>query len=862
MHAPSEAASTSWSLPLLLRSGIAARLQPITRGVPFPRGLLTDPNAVSLTDETGREIALQTQTLARWPDGSVRWLLLDFLIKEIATGEHRWTLRPGVAKGAAVQTAVSVRDALDAVLVACGAVEFRLWRPAFSLEAKGTSEGSTWEAGFGFRSPMPLASDFIDAIAIEEAGPVRATVRLEGSLVQQCCSYVARLSFFGTTGLVRLCLTVRNGRRASHRRGLWDLGGRGAARFRALVLNGLLPEAARISWAAEPRQPASVAHGDRFELYQDSSGGDNWQSRNHCNRKGHVPCSFRGYRVRQGGEETFGQRANPVVSLICEKVALTIALPEFWQQFPKALEIEGRRLTLGLFPEQFNDSYELQGGEQKTHTVWLHFGPPGEAEELPLAWVHNPVSVSLPAEWYAACGLLPGLASGAEADTLHTLLNEAVAGPNSFFARREIIDEYGWRNYGEVYADHENAHYTGPQPIVSHYNNQYDVVCGMLLQYFRTGDQRWWELADPLARHVIDIDIYHTRLDRAAYSGGLFWHTDHYKDAATSTHRAYSKANAIPGQPYGGGPSCEHNYTTGLLYYHYLTGDPLAREAVLELAEWVLRMDDGSRNVLGLVDDGPTGLASATREPTYHGPGRGAGNSVNALLDAWLLTGQRHYLEYAERLIRRCIHPADNVAARDLLDIENRWSYTVFLSVLSRYLDLKAEAGEQDFMAAYARASLLHYAGWMEEHERPYFDQPDKLEFPTETWAAQELRKANVLRLAARHADEPLRSRLLRRGEEFAERAWSDLLRFESRTAARPLAIMMREGPVDLCLRRHPPEPAPRPKEDHPFGQPEVFVSQRQRTKGQLRSLGGLVRMGLCLLSPRRWKRYLTRYRR
>ena len=194
-------------------------------------------------------------------------------------------------------------------------------------------------------------------------------------------------------------------------------------------------------------------------------------------------------------------------------------------------------------------------------------------------------------------------------EKLDALLNEAVDGPNSLFARREIIDEYGWRNYGEVYADHENAHSSGPKPIISHYNNQYDVIYGMLLQFFRSGDPRWWDLADPLARHVIDIDVYHTKRDKAAYSGGLFWHTDHYRDAATCTHRAYSKANVPLGRPYGGGPSCEHNYTTGLLYYHYLTGDPLAREAVLELAGWVLRMDDGTRNILGLVDDGPTGLA-------------------------------------------------------------------------------------------------------------------------------------------------------------------------------------------------------------------------------------------------------------
>src|SRR5262249_39984912 len=161
-------------------------------------------------------------------------------------------------------------------------------------------------------------------------------------------------------------------------------------------------------------------------------------------------------------------------------------------------------------------------------------------------------------------------------------------------------------------------------------------------------------------------------------------------------------------------------------------------------------------------------LASATFVPDYQGPGRGCGNSINALLDAWTLTGTRAYLEYAETLLRRCIHPADDVAARDLLNVELRWSYTVFLSLVAKSLRLKPEGDELDSAYAYARASLLHYARWMADNEIPYFDQAEKLEFPTEAWAAQELRKANVLRLAAEHADEPLRGRLRRRGDELA----------------------------------------------------------------------------------------------
>ena len=73
---------------------------------------------------------------------------------------------------------------------------------------------------------------------------------------------------------------------------------------------------------------------------------------------------------------------------------------------------------------------------------------------------------------------------------------------------------------------------------------------------------------DDLARHVIDIDIYHTDKDRDEFNGGLFWHTNHYLDAATSTHRTHSREHQkIKPGGCGGGPGLEHLYTTGLLYH-------------------------------------------------------------------------------------------------------------------------------------------------------------------------------------------------------------------------------------------------------------------------------------------------------
>jgi hypothetical protein len=536
---------------------------------------------------------------------------------------------------------------------------------------------------------------------------------------------------------------------------------------------------------------------------------------------------------------------------------VAIAIPDFWQQFPKAVEIDGRAIRIELFPRQWADLHELQGGERKTHTVWLQFGSEEDCLAPDLDFLFRPAWMCPTPQWLASAGVLPQLGQGSKGLTnLDSLLSEAIEGEHGVFANRELVDEYGWRSYGDLLADHEQERYVGPGQLISHHNNQFDPLFGFVLHYLRTGSYRLFELADALARHVSDIDIYHTQEDRAAYNGGLFWFTDHFLHAATSTHRTFSRANAQLGHDYGGGPGTSHLFTTGLLYHYFLTGNPDSAAAVLELADWVIAMDDGRNTVLGLVDDGPTGLATATGDRNYHGPGRGAGNSVNALLDAWCLSRERRYLKYAEVVIRRVIHPADDVAARDLLNVEKRWSYTVFLTSLAKYLDIKAEASELDESYSFARASLLHYAAWMAEFEQPYFDQAEKLEFPTEAWAAQEFRKANVFRHAARYASAPLRARLLQRGEQFADRAWADLMRFETRTRIRALSIVMTEGLWDSYFRSTRPRPAPEPAiSTADFGSPSMFVTQRQRVRQALKSPLGILGAVAAILNPWRWFR-------
>jgi hypothetical protein len=245
----------------------------------------------------------------------------------------------------------------------------------------------------------------------------------------------------------------------------------------------------------------------------------------------------------------------------------------------------------------------------------------------------------------------------------------------------------------------------------------------------------------------------------------------------------------------GGGPSAEHNYTTGLMLHYFLTGSDRSREAVIQLARWVTEMDDGAKSRFWWIERGDTGLASSTFSPDYHGPGRGAGNSINALLDAHRLTGESRYLTKADQLVARCIHPADDPEALKLLDVESRWSYTVFLQVLGKYLEYRFEKGLIDSSYHYARAALCRYADWMADREEPYLNHPERLEFPTETWPAQDLRKAAVFEFAACHEpSSDKRELFLRRADEFVNYAISKLQAMPTRSLTRPVVLLLAYG--------------------------------------------------------------------
>ncbi len=807
--------------------------EPVCVSVPLCCGTLTSASDVSLLTSDRQLIPCQKKVLALWPDKSIKWLLLDFFVA-INAGEKITFLLENVDCDDEEYPALVINKAHSSkyqhstlsVNTGPGSLQLDSSKPALFEWFLDHGVGGN---ALSFPCEILLVDakgksikPIINTITERETGPLKSVVVVAGCFKSELpesfrLNFACELSLFaGKTALVAN-LTLHNPDAVLHPGGFWDLGDPASKYFRDFSLNILTTGENEIKFSCklEGEDFTSYVVKKSFEIYQESSGGENWKSKNHVNKDGDVPLTFRGYKVtKDDGEVGRGLRASPVVCLKTENgQAVACGIDKFWQNFPKAIKVNHSGISLKLFPENFPGGFELQGGEQKTHKLFFDFGATAEKLHSFSAWLNHPLTIFLEPEWYEETNVFNYFHTKPWSDdeSIDGWVSEAIDGTVGFLSQREVIDEYGWRNFGDIFANHEILEQLDPPgSLISHYNNQYDILYSSLIQFCRTQNQRWLELSTDLVTHLLDIDIYRTTSDRVEFNNGIFWHTNHFLDAATATHRANSREHLkIVDSNCGGGPSLEHNYVTGLSTYYYLTGSYLARDTVINIGELVLKRLHGSnifcenteKLLRGIVKRSRGVLCASEGLDSYdmhNGPGRGSGNSLSVLLDVYLLTNEEKYKLGAEKIIRACIHPKDNIESRELLNAEFRWTYTIFLQALIKYMDVKLLFNEKDKMFYYAQQCLELYANWMVENEYPFLDAPDKLDAPNyATRSAQELRKVNVLQFASYYSLSKINSEKYRiKAKFFFERTLNDLKKLPTRTAVRPMAVLMQNAGV------------------------------------------------------------------
>ncbi|KKL12549.1 hypothetical protein LCGC14_2534650, partial [marine sediment metagenome] len=429
-----------------LPSGGGAAL-PVWTGVALPPGAVKDTTSLRLCDSGGRSVGGQFDVLARWADGSARWVLVSWLAggapAEGAEGPaaERFVLTADAAGEApapapAPKLPASVMPDTHRYKVSTGALEFMLNRHGFAgltnvrldadapgkfpagdyvcREAQGTgivavdAEGIVHSSQFGR----------VDRVEVELSGPLHVCVAVHGDLrsrrsAEGLLNYCLRIHAFAGSTLIRAVLTVRNprptGRAEDGSRLVLGQSGSVLLRELAYVVRPRLPFGRRtVTLSSEPgKLHDRIPLTGPVSVYQDSSGGENWFHRTHVNRENVIPLSFRGYRVAYDGRTIdTGLRGQPWLEVADMRWAVGLAAPGFWQNFPKSLGADADgAIRLGLWPGEFADVHEIQGGEQKTHEFYLYFRHRRHGRgELPLLHARQVMPVCLQRPMVLASG--------------------------------------------------------------------------------------------------------------------------------------------------------------------------------------------------------------------------------------------------------------------------------------------------------------------------------------------------------------------------------------------------------------------------------------------------------------------------
>lgn len=499
---------------------------PVRAGVPFPSGAVKDARQIRVSAD-GKARPIQVTALSQWPDGSMRWALLDFSGR---AGENCQVGFRGDGSPVPPQ-GLRVQRTEDFAEIDTGAARLTVARDGLVKELRcrdGAAFGpasltlQVAEGSGGMATLRPLPAEKIE---MEDAGPLHAAVRLRGAMgaaggAASPFRYDVRIHAHAASSRVNMLLTLTH---AAPRKEPTDNVDPVLKVADASLQFALASPSKQVILATDGGTKA-LPGGARIDLSQ--------------------PDDLR-YVIRNGGQDAAeGTRAPGWLAAGGPDAWVVFGVRHFWQNHPKTLfaapDAVGVRLWAGSAP------FEWEGGLAKTHEIVLDF-----AAQAPAHYALDPLRTTLSPAW--ACGseavgaMLPRCREAVERFPYWELLRES--------SKRRWVRAMptGLRDFGDAYMG-------GPYKGKNAYSNlEYDVSFNFLLDFLKTGQPWLLEAAETQARHQADIDIEHAR--------GFAWK---HSPQHTTTRADFG-----------------HVFVRGLLLHYMLTGERRSLEAAREIGDWL-----------------------------------------------------------------------------------------------------------------------------------------------------------------------------------------------------------------------------------------------------------------------------------
>ena len=594
-------------------------LRPASGGIPLPEGTVADGVNFALHDENGNPVPCQSSVLARWKDRSARWVLLDFQAEPPANGTANFKLSWGKNVGnidpnSTIKISSQEKPSIETGAILLSPVKDALLRISNRIDLKfSLTDGDGRDC-----------NGIVESIEVQTKGKIRSTLLLKGAFHKPDGSRVfgfqMRASVFAGLSKVylepQILIDSQKGLMQNIQNLTFEVIPLGTVRSASIGGNP--------GWSGRPASPLRL-----FQVDDEN------------------------YRIE--GAEAKGSKAPGWGQIQDDVGTIAIALRDFWQQWPKSIEVDSGKLAIGLFPKfqkgtfshmkpwykyqyLFDDNhYRLRTGQAPRWQIWLDFSGDGDAlakfANAPLVPSAEPAAAISTGVWgYVAPAGSPGMA---EYDNWAENLFD-----NGYCNSIKVQRDYGQMNWGDWFG--ERGCNWG--------NHEYDTPKHILAQFARTGDPKYFYVGDTAARHTSEVDViqfvnddlkqhFYSDVGRdSAYpirpgmvhehcvghvSG--FYSVEKIRELYVSLGVGNSPKPYLCLDPYNLG----HIWTQGMVYDYFLTGDPWMKETVKKIGN----------NLADLVEQRKFNFATGSHV------GRVNGWTMLALAGAYELDFDERYLK-------------------------------------------------------------------------------------------------------------------------------------------------------------------------------------------------------------------------
>lgn len=620
-------------------------------GIPLPRGYAVTDARFVVTAGEDTPVEAEVKVTAFWPDGSVKWVLVRMQPDVAPLGTHRFELR--VSGGAESAGPPFATQDDGTIQVDTGALRFSVHRTQANLitdlSVKIDREWVSMVGGAELFVDVDrqdgettsrihfsgnAATEAFRAV-LEEASPTVAVIRIDGVHAtadgQTFAPYTVRLYAYKHDTRIRLYHTFifdGDGRR-DFIRGI-------GVRLQAVpetVVGYTLAEARGTGFATRYVEDPSLPAWRRGVLTQNSADA-------YTIKKAIDPTHNSKLRA------TAGTRSQGWGRLETAQGYVSAAVRNFWQEYPKAIEIDAadRSLT-AYFYSPYGDRLELQRysdlgyhalyeagaagpgtpatpfdedrfnatGISKSSELLLDFGGPDvsgtRSAAQALLFQRTPL-LRADASWMGSTGVFGPFAAvpeqGPGVDYYHTIMN-------LYMDAQERNRWYSFIDYGDVMHSFDPARglWRFDEGGYAWLNNEGQFAGGCWMAYLATGEERVYRFAEAMTRHVQDVDMY----QMGPFAGSGMRHGVHHWSGSNRERRMTIAQNKR--------------------IYHFLSGDEHTADRI-RFSYGVLSKADG---------------------PVYFGAMDFAVGAT-ALLYLWESTGDPQYGEQLQRICEPfCANP-------------------------------------------------------------------------------------------------------------------------------------------------------------------------------------------------------------